>query len=141
MFGKRLRAAVAFLLAERTRVHGRSMYPTLAPDEWVLFDRLIYRTEKPARGDIVLARDPRQRRRLIVKRVTGVPGDETADGRLGPEQYFLQGDNPESSTDSRTYGPVRRADLIGRGWLVYWPAERFRVIPSGPLRDSSLRAE
>ena len=76
----------------------------------------------------MLARDPRERRRLIVKRITAVPGDDAGEGRLEPDEYFLLGDNPEASTDSQTFGPVRRADLIGRAWLVYWPAERFRFI-------------
>ena len=117
----------AFLLGERVRVRGWSMHPVLAPDEWVLFDRLAYCLTGPSRGDIALARDPRDGRYLI-KRVAGVPGDRL-DGRLlGADEYFLLGEAQDLSTDSRDFGPVGRRQLLGRGWLVYWPPDRFRVL-------------
>ena len=93
------------------------MYPTLEPWEWVLFDRLAYRVVEPATGDVVLALDPRDGRRLI-KRI----GAETDGG------YWLLGDNPEQSTDSREFGPVGRAAIQARAWMVYWPVEGFRYL-------------
>ena len=39
--------ALAFLLARRAVVRGPSMYPTLAPGEYVLFDGLAYRRAPP----------------------------------------------------------------------------------------------
>ena len=39
-----------------------------------------------------------------------------------PEQsYFAMGDNSYNSYDSRWWGPVPEANLVGRGLLVYWP--------------------
>ena len=46
---------LAFLLARRALVRGPSMFPTLAPGEYVLFDRLAYRRAPPRGGDVVLA--------------------------------------------------------------------------------------
>ena len=51
------------------------MEPTLLPGERVLVNRLAYRRHSPARGDVVLARDPRESKRLLIKRVVAVPGD------------------------------------------------------------------
>jgi signal peptidase I len=64
----------------------------------------------------------------MVKRVVGVPGDDIEDGArtLGRGEYWVEGDNADASTDSREFGPVRRADLLGRAWLRYWPVERWR---------------
>src|SRR3972149_8851857 len=42
---------LAFLTARRVVVRGWSMYPTLAPGERVLFDRIAYRLWLPRRGD------------------------------------------------------------------------------------------
>ena len=63
--------ALAFLLARRAIVRGPSMSPTLAPGEYVLFDRLAYRRAPPRRGEVVLATDPRQPARRIIKRIAG----------------------------------------------------------------------
>ncbi len=40
--------------------------------------------------------------------------------KLG-QQYLPCGDNQDSSLDGRYFGGVRREDLIGPAWLVYWP--------------------
>lgn len=43
------------------------------------------------------------------------PGDdEVGRCRLGPRQYFVAGDNRLYGTDSRIYGPVDRAAIVGR---------------------------
>jgi nickel-type superoxide dismutase maturation protease len=109
---------LAFAVARRVIVRGRSMLPTLRPGERVLFDRLAYVSHRPRSGDIVLARHPdRPGLRMIKRAVTA-----------GPDLFLLLGDNPDESTDGRQLGPVRRRDILARGWLVYWPPERVRQI-------------
>jgi len=47
--------------------------------------------------------------------------DETTEGsisiKLGPDQYYLLGDNRENSKDSRSFGPVSKDSIIGRAWI------------------------
>jgi signal peptidase I len=38
--------------------------------------------------------------------------------------YFALGDNSYNSADSRYWGIVPEEDLVGRGFLVYWPFNR-----------------
>lgn len=42
---------------------------------------------------------------------------------LGDDEYFVMGDNRNSSRDSRTeiVGNIHRDDIIGRAWLRVWP--------------------
>ena len=55
---------------------------------------------------------------------TGGSAPHPADGRslrLGPEQYFLMGDNRDKSHDSRWFGPVERGRIVARALYVYFP--------------------
>lgn len=126
-------SALAFLLARRVSVRGWSMAPALLPDERLLFDRLAYVRRRPRAGEIVLVAHPLHPRLRMVKRVTGGPGD-TVGGLIHPRvlhrgEYWVEGDNPDASTDSREFGPVARRDILGRAWLRYWPVERWKVLP------------
>jgi len=40
---------------------------------------------------------------------------------LGPDDYFLLGDNSAASTDSRHFGPVKALQVLGRPVAVVWP--------------------
>ena len=102
-----------------------------------------------ARGQVgsSITPDPDARDLNLTKRVIGVPGDTVvgrgervfvngtkADDiatapfpstRLGAKQYFVLGDNRSESQDSRDFGPVPRAAIFGRVFLIYWPRGRF----------------
>lgn len=94
----------------------------------------------------------------FVKRVIGLPGDtlEWVEGELllngtplaepyldparcrfprtqppvtlGPDEYFVLGDNRDSSNDSRRVGPLSRRAIRGRVVCILWPWKRLRKI-------------
>ncbi len=59
------------------QVVGTSMTPTLEPGERYAINRLAYRWQAPARGDIVAVRLPSESD-LIVKRIVALPGEQVA---------------------------------------------------------------
>ena len=58
-------------------------------------------------------------------------GDDTEQGynkMLGENEYFVLGDNRSHSSDSREWGIVPRADIIGRAWLVITPLRKAGLV-------------
>ena len=138
--------------SRRIRVAGHSMEPTLIEDDLLLVSRRFPDRGRPARGDIVLFRDPRIGIDDI-KRVCGLPGElvELVGGALiidgatlnepyaiaratngsdhgawmlAEGEYFVLGDNRNDSRDSKIFGPVNRSSIVGRVWRRYGPSGR-----------------
>jgi signal peptidase I len=109
----------AFLLATRRLVvEGRSMVPAYGPGDRVLVNKLAYLRARPSVGDVVVVRQPGSGMREDIKRIAAGPG-EMVEVRgeqvaLGPDEWFVLGDNADESTDSRQLGPVRSRDIVGK---------------------------
>ena len=44
---------------------------------------------------------------------------------LDNNEYYILGDNRQSSLDSRSFGPIKRDYIIGKAWLRVWPFNKF----------------
>jgi signal peptidase I len=58
------------------------------------------------------------------------PNDGTDGKVMGPNQYFVMGDNRNKSQDSRIFGPIGRDRIDGRAWFRIWPLANFGSIYS-----------
>lgn len=135
----------------RTTVIGISMEPGLTNGQEILVNRFNYKLFSPKVGDVVVfLPNGNQNAHFYVKRVVAVPGQtvliedgvlyvngkEYGDGtmdlitsagiaeneiKLGNDEYFVLGDNINSSEDSRSanIGPVLKKDIIGRAWFHF----------------------
>ena len=147
-------AALSYLY----RITGESMHPSIRAGDWLLVRRNAYRRAVPARGDVVIVRDPRKTKEQYLKRVVGLPGEEvsTRDGellingdrlsepyldglpssvgletkswRLGRGQYFVAGDNRAHSGDSREFGAVDLGLIVGKAAGRAWPPSRWGAV-------------
>ncbi len=92
----------------RVAVRGPSMLPTLTPGDWLL----VRRNVPPQPGQIVVVRRPD---RLVVKRIV----------RATDDGWWVEGDNAGASDDSRTFGAVLAADVLGEVRWRYAPLRAF----------------
>jgi nickel-type superoxide dismutase maturation protease len=97
-------------------VRGRSMAPSLLPGDRLLVESHSYQGRRPLAGEIVLAADPREPERELIKRVASV---DSAGGAAE-----LRGDAPAESTDSREFGAVPLSAIRWRAVYRYWPPTR-----------------
>jgi signal peptidase I len=138
------------------RVEGQSMAPTLADQDRLIVNKLIYRFAEPRRGDIVMLYYPLDPDKSFVKRVIAEENDQVriVDGRVyvndvpllddyvpvefrshedwGPQvipegYYFVMGDHRNNSHDSRHWGMVPKKYIIGKVQLRWWPVPEARV--------------
>ena len=152
--------AIASLLVRNYKILYSSMEPNLHEGQWVLANKVVYHLHPPRRGDIVILKHPDNPELSAIKRVIGMPGEtvEVKEGtvfidgetleepyQLGqsrrssapyevPEdQYFVMGDNRGNSLDSRSWGAIGRRDIIGKAWVILWPARDWGFAPNYAL--------
>jgi nickel-type superoxide dismutase maturation protease len=104
----------------RIEIQGASMMPTLMPGDWAL----TVARRRFRRGNVVVVEHPGRPGYEMVKRVIGVPHEHVGERMLGADEFWVEGDREDASTDSRQFGPVRREHLKARLLLIYWPKER-----------------
>ena len=100
------------------------MVPALLPGDRAL----TVEDRRVRKGHVMVVEHPAIPGYEMVKRVTALPGERVGERTLEDDEYWIEGDRDDASTDSRHFGPVRREHLIARVLLVYWPKERRRRI-------------
>ena len=120
------------------RVTGISMEPTYRDGSINLVNTLRYRFRPPRRGDVVAIRVGR--RVMLLKRVVGLPGERLAfregiltvngqpipepcrkrrprwnlsEVKIGPDEFFVVGDNRFVPPAFHYHGRVRRHKIVG----------------------------
>lgn len=53
---------------------------------------------------------------------------EKLDIKVGPNQYFVFGDNRDHSSDSRAWGGITKEEIVGKVFFRYWPPQSFGLI-------------
>ncbi len=144
-----LGALTVFCIGMKTSVIGSAMEPCLYNGQEIFLNRMIYKATSPKIGDvIVFLPNGNEKSHYYVKRVVGGPGDklyikkgvlyvndEIVDEYfndkiaeagllenevlLEDDEYFVIGDNCNSSEDSRSanIGTVKKGYIIGKVWF------------------------
>ncbi len=143
--------------APNFRIEGYSMEPNFHDGEHLFVNRLIYMLHPPERGDVIVFVPPSNASQDYIKRVIGLPGErvQIIDGRVfingklldepyplnpatysfgpvtvGPDEYFVLGDNRDNSSDSHSWGMLPAKKIIGKAWITYWPLNMIGWVPT-----------
>lgn len=145
---------VAFI-AQPFRVQGASMAPNFFSGDYVLVDKVSYHFRPLNRGEVIVFKNPEDESEYFIKRVIGLPGEEViisegqvyvngkllkegylpsdtssgkpADFILEEDEYFLMGDNRLQSRDSRSWGALKRDEVVGLVRARFWPPNELAV--------------
>ncbi|HEY6103633.1 MAG TPA: signal peptidase I [bacterium] len=142
-------------VAQAFQVEMYSMEPTLLPHDRVLVDKILYHMRRPHRGDVIVLKYPLNPQKNYIKRIVALPGDRLevrngklfvngkriievylngdAQGSYGPltvpkDSVFVMGDNRNNSEDSRAFGALKKALIVGQALLIYWPPQRMKLL-------------
>ncbi|KAB5519997.1 hypothetical protein DKX38_024316 [Salix brachista] len=83
---------------------------------------------------------PSDHKQKLIKRIIGLPGDWIGTPQNDvikiPEGHcWVEGDNPVSSMDSRTFGPIPLGLVHGRATTIVWPPQRICQVEKRIPRD------
>ncbi len=92
---------IRFFIAAPYVVSGASMEPNFHDWEYLIVDRITYKFDKPARGDVVIFDLPQNTSRALIKRVIGLPGETVA--LSGNEVSIINEEHPEGFTLEEPY--------------------------------------
>ena len=144
-------------VGQKTLVDGSSMSPTLEDGDVLIVDKLSYHFCDPERFDVVVFKYLYKEDSYYIKRIIGLPGEtvQIVDGEiyidgelldekfgnaemnnpgraaqpitLGPDEYFVLGDNRNVSSDSRdpSVANVAREQIVGKAFVCVYPLEHL----------------
>lgn len=75
IFALGLALFIRFFIAAPYVVSGSSMEPNFNNWDYLITDRVSYRFDEPARGDVIVFHLPQEYSRTLIKRVIGLPGE------------------------------------------------------------------
>lgn len=147
---------IRYFIIQPFVVEGSSMQPSLSDGDYILIDKITYRAATPKRGEVIVFKFPQNPKLNFIKRIIGLPGEKVevnSEGvfingiklvedytnvpkekvspltiQLNENQFFVMGDNRDHSSDSRSWGPLPKINILGKVVLVVLPFKDFETI-------------
>ena len=148
-------------------VVGLSMYPSLVNGQRLLVNKAVYHFHEPERGDVIVFEPIDGGQADYIKRVIAQPGDTveiknsvvyvngspldepyiknppsytTDEQKIPQNNYFVLGDNRDSSNDSHNGWMVPHEKIIGKAWVSMWPPDKWGLVPNYSLEEQLVDA-
>lgn len=123
---------IRYFIIQPFYVKGASMEPNFYDKDYLIINEFIYRIEEPARGDIIVFKNPRNTQEFFIKRVIGLPYDKI---KIYNNRVFLyNGENPDGVELKEYYLPDGRETRGNE--VIELKDDEYYVL--GDNRDRSL---
>ncbi|HLZ56224.1 MAG TPA: signal peptidase I [Ktedonosporobacter sp.] len=148
-------ALVVHYVVQNFQATDTSMQPTFAANAQVMVNKTAYLFHPPERGDVIVFHFPQDTRRVIIRRVIGLPGDTIRTNinqiivngvvlnepyvrmpvntvakvwKVPADSYYVLSDNRTFNDDSRTWDSVPKSYIVGKAVLIYWPMSNWQLV-------------
>lgn len=115
-------------------VKGASMEPNFHDNQYLIIDEITYRFQQPARGDVVVIKNPANTSTFFIKRLIGLPNEkiEMKDGHV----YIYNSQYPDGLKLNEDYLDPENVNNYGSNNSIALKENEYFVI--GDNRKSSL---
>lgn len=125
-----------FFIAEPFIVSGSSMVPNFHNREYLIINKLEYRTGDPERGDVIVFKYPKDTSQYFIKRVIGLPGEKVK--IEGGKVLIYNSEHPEGQTLSEPYLSNQNV-TFGKDDLIQLGTSEYFVLGDNRLASSDSR--
>lgn len=125
-----------YFVAEPFIVSGSSMVPNYHNREYLVINKMTYRFNEPARGDVIVFRYPKDISQFFIKRIIGLPGEKVKveNGKV----YVYNAEHPEGSALNEPY--LSNQDItFGKDETVTLGSDEYYVLGDNRLASSDSR--
>ncbi len=123
---------IRYFLIEPFYVRGASMEPNFYNHEYLIANKIVYRFDDLQRGDVIIFKNPNNRRQYLIKRVIGLPGEKIviSDNKV----MIYNNENKDGFELIESY--LSENEVTDRGVDVILGDDRFFIL--GDNRDNSM---
>ena len=131
-----LMIAFRVFIAEPFVVSGSSMVPNFHNKEYLVVDKISYRFNEPARGDVIVFKYPKDTSQYFIKRIIGLPGEKVQidDGKV----KIFNSEHPDGSVITEPYLSSNDS-TFGKDDIVTLGSGEYFVLGDNRLASSDSR--
>lgn len=94
---------IRYFLFQPFFVKGQSMEPNFESSDYLIVDEISYRFRNPARGEVIVFRNPQNPTQRFIKRIIGLPGETV---ELKEERVMISKNSEKFFLDEAAYLPI-----------------------------------
>ena len=114
---------IRLFVAQPFIVSGSSMSPTFSNGDYLIVDEISYRLREPERGDVIIFRYPKDKKKFFIKRVIGLPNEQvdvkgstvTITSSVHPEGMVLDQPYVKNKSDNSSHFELKAKEYFVMG--------------------------